>query len=424
MQKFLKQAREVLSNRFIKNINITIFENIVSKGFNFLIILFLTRILAPENYGKFSFIAIAIIACSTIFDFGMDNTIIRFSSKEKNYDKSIFGLYLFVKAILASILTIIILVFAGYFLSLINKEEIIQFIPIMLIGSLGEYFLLINDSYFQAIQKFYLRAIVNISRYFIAFLIVITLYFTDNLILQNVIIIYLIPLIVCIIFIKNYYSFIKNFLTIKIPINIIKEIIEYEKWMFFVSIANTLLVRIDIIMISIWVSFSKIGIYNAAFQLCNIVALLPLAMERVMLPKLSELEKPQIIEFSLKALKVIGIGAVIIFCFIPFLGFLPVLFYGNDYKEAGLILQILLVSTTISFIVLPMDQAFFALGKPKYNTITKYSQLFIIILLSIITIPAYGYIWAAISVVIGRIIYAIIAGIFFIKEYKKIKNQV
>ncbi|MEW5821150.1 MAG: oligosaccharide flippase family protein [Cyanobacteriota bacterium] len=423
MQKLIDQVKNILSNRFIKNINITLFENIVSKGFNFLIILFLTRILEPENYGKYSFVAIAVIACSTIFDFGMDNTIIRFSSKEKKYDKSIFGLYFIAKTILAMLFVCIILLFGSYILTSINKEEIIRFIPIMLIGSVGEYFLLVNDAYFQAIQRFGLRAFVNISRYLIAFLFVVILYFTHNLILENVLLIYLIPLIVCLIFCFNYYSFIKSFFYMKIPINIIKEIFEYEKWMLWVSVANTLLIRIDIIMISIWVSFSKIGIYNAAFQLCNIVALLPLAMERVMLPKLSELDKADILQFSKKSIKFISIGAIIILCIIPFLGFLPVLFYGKEYEEAGLILQILLVSTTISFIVLPMDQAFFALGKPKYNTISKYSQLILIIIICSLTIPTFGYVWASISVLIGRIIYALICGVFFIREYQKLKNQ-
>lgn len=423
MQKIVRHIESILSDRFIKNINYTFIENFVSKAFNFLIILFLTRILAPENYGKFSFVAIAIIACATIFDFGMDNTVIRFSSKEKKYDKSIFGLYFVTKIALSLVIVGIFLLFANHIFTAIDKVEIIKFIPIMLIGALGEYFLLINDAYFQSIQRFGLRAIVNISRWFIALLFIIILYLTGNLILDYVLYIYFIPVIVCLIFSFNYYSFLKGFFSLKIPVKIIKEIIQYELWMFFVSIANTLLIRIDIIMLSIWVSFSKIGIYNAAFQLCNVVALLPLALERVMLPKLSELEKPEIFEFSNKAMKIIALGAILIFCVIPFLGFLPVILYGKDYVEAGLILQILLVCTTISFLILPIDQAFFALGKPRYNAISKYSQLFLVIIACFITIPHLGYIWAAISVLIGRIIYALLMSSLYFKEYHKFKRS-
>lgn len=423
MQKVINQIEKLLSDSFIKNINYTFIENFVSKAFNFLIILFLTRILAPENYGKFSFVAIAIIACATIFDFGMDNTVIRFSSKEKKYDKSIFGVYFVTKIFLSLVIVSIFLLFANHIFVAINKAEIIQFIPIMLIGALGEYFLLINDAYFQAIQKFGLRAIVNISRYFIAFVFIVILYLTNNLVLDYVLYIYFIPLIVCLIFSYNYYSFLKGFFSLKIPVKIIKEMIQYESWMFFVSIANTLLLRIDIIMLSIWVSFSKIGIYNAAFQLCNIVAMLPLALERVMLPKLSELEKPEIFKFSNKAMKVIALGGLFILCIIPFLGFLPVVLYGKDYAEAGLILQILLICTTISFLILPIDQAFFALGKPRYNAISKYAQLILVIIACFITIPHLGYLWAAISVLIGRIIYAILMSSLYFKEYHKFKRS-
>lgn len=422
MQSLIKLAQEAIHSKFIQNINITLIENVVSKGFNFVVILFLTRILAPENYGKFSFIAIAIIACSTIFDFGMDNTIIRFSSKEKKYDKSIFGLYFLCKIAISLIIVTVVLLLGDKALIAIDKSEIIKFIPIMLIGSLGEYFLLVNDAYFQAIQKFNFRAVVNISRYFASFVYVIILYFTNNLVLDLVLFIYYIPVIVCLIFTFNYTKFFKSFFTLKTPKNILIEIFQYEKWMFFVSIANTLLIRIDIIMLSVWVSFSKIGIYNAAFQLCNIVALLPLALERVMLPRLSEMEKKNIFSFTIRSLKIITSISIILILFIPLMGFLPVLFYGEAYKDAGLILQILLVCTLISFIAIPIDQAFFALGKPMINAISKYSQLILIVILSIITIPKYGYVWAAFSVLIARTIYMFLYFLLFFKEYSSYKK--
>lgn len=424
MQKLARLAHEAIHSKFIQNINITLIENIVSKGFNFIVILFLTRVLAPENYGKFSFIAIAVIACSTIFDFGMDNTIIRFSSKEKKYDKSIFGLYFLCKIVISLVIVFVVLLIGDRALIAIDKGEIAKFIPVMLIGSLGEYFLLVNDAYFQAVQKFNFRAIVNISRYFASFVYVVILYFTGYLVLDLVLFIYYIPVFVCLLFTFNYSQFFRSFFTLKIPVSIIEEIFQYEKWMFFVSIANTLLIRIDIIMLSIWVSFSKIGIYNAAFQLCNIVALLPLALERVMLPKLSEMDRHNIFSFTIKSLKIIFSISFILLIFIPFMGFLPVLFYGEAYKDAGIILQILLVCTLVSFIAIPIDQAFFALGKPMINAVSKYSQLILIIIISVVTIPLHGYVWAAISVLIARIIYACLYFLLFIKEYKRYKKEI
>lgn len=412
----------LLNSSLVKNLNIILVETVVSKGFNFLIVLLLTRFLTPEIYGKYSFISVFVIATSTIFDFGMDNTTIRFAAKEKSFDKSIFGLYFVVKLILSVLIASLVLLFGDDLLISMHKQEIIKFIPLMIIGSLGEYFLLVNDAYFQAIQKFSLRAVINISRYFVAFAFVLCLFLFKELILDNVLMIYFIPLIIILGFSFNYYSFLKNFFTNRLPKDILKEIFHYEKWMLFHSLANTALIRIDIIMLSIWVSFDKIGIYNAAFQLASIVSLLPMAFEKVFLPKMSELSKKEIFEFTIRSLKYIFALAVLIAIVIPFMSFLPVLLYGNDYQASGLILILLLYGFLISFILIPLDQTFFALGKPKFNMISKFSQLIFIIILNIITIPTLGYVWAAINVIIARSLYGILIFVFFLKELKDFKK--
>lgn len=419
MQNIIISLKELLKNKFFQNVNIILIENIVSKGINFLIILMLTRLLTPDIYGKYSFISVFIIATATIFDFGMDNTSIRFAAKEKGYNKSVFGLYLIAKLVLATLIIFFILFFAAKIFAQIGKAEIIEFIPFLIMGTMGEYFLLVNDAYFQSCERFKLRAFINISRYIISLIYVVILYYIGKFNLHHVLFIYFIPLFICLIFTFNYTSFIKSFITNVLSKNILKDIFNYEKWMFLLSIANTLLIRIDIIMLSIWVSFDKIGIYNAAFQLASIVSLLPMAVEKVMLPKLSGLSKEEIIKFTIKSLKTIIILALAVFILIPLVWFIPSLIYGKQYTEAGIVLQILLIGFLLSFILLPLDQAFFAFGKPKFNTLSKYLQLVLIIVLNILTIPTLGYIWAAINVVIARLIYAFIIGLFFIIEIKK-----
>ena len=419
MQNLVLNLKSLLKNKFLQNINVILIENIVSKGINFVIILLLTRLLTPDIYGKYSFISVFVIASATIFDFGMDNTSIRFAAKEKKYNKSVFGLYFLVKAMFAVFIAAIIYLFAASIFTKIGKPEIIEFIPFLIFGAIGEYFLLVNDAYFQSVERFKFRAFVNISRYILALIYVVILYFLGKFSLNLILYIYFIPLIICLAFTFNYVTFVKSLMSNFLPKNILKDIFNYEKWMFFLSIANTLLIRIDIIMLSIWVGFDKIGIYNAAFQLACVVSLLPMAVEKVMLPKLSGLNKGNIIFFTKKSFKTIFILALIILLFIPLTWFIPGLIYGKQYNEAGLVLQILLIGFLLSFILLPLDQAFFAFGKPKFNTLSKYLQLFMIIILNILTIPTLGYIWAAINVVIARLVYALILGIFFIKEINK-----
>ena len=211
MQNIIIPLKELLKNKFFQNVNIILIENIVSKGINFLIILMLTRLLTPDIYGKYSFISVFIIATATIFDFGMDNTSIRFAAKEKKYNKSVFGLYLITKLVLATLIIFFILFFAAKIFAQIGKSEIIEFIPFLIMGTMGEYFLLVNDAYFQSCERFKFRAFINISRYIISLIYVVILYYIGKFNLHHVLFIYFIPLFICLIFTFNYTSFIKSF---------------------------------------------------------------------------------------------------------------------------------------------------------------------------------------------------------------------
>ena len=125
-------------------------------------------------------------------------------------------------------------------------------------GYIGESLLFVNDTYLQAIQKFKLRAFINIFRYSTLILIVLSLLLNNMLLLKYVFILYFIPIIISLPLVFKYFKFIKIYFSSKFPRKLLKEIMHYEKWMLMISIPNNVLGRIDFFMISIWVTYEQI----------------------------------------------------------------------------------------------------------------------------------------------------------------------
>ncbi|MGD9581938.1 MAG: polysaccharide biosynthesis C-terminal domain-containing protein [Vampirovibrionia bacterium] len=188
--------------------------------------------------------------------------------------------------------------------------------------------------------------------------------------------------------------------------------------MSFLSAGYNLFSRLDVLMLSIWVSYDQIAIYNSAFQLSAMVAFLPYAIGRVVLPKISALETGDIFKFVKKVTKPMFGLCLLLLTALPILPFIPSFVYGKEYSAAGIILQVFWVNFIVLLGILVFEQAFLALGKPKYSAILKYIQIIIVIIANIILIPKFGYISAAINVLLVQIIYSCIILYMYHREHK------
>jgi len=416
MRQIKNYVKEISKSRFVKNIGITFFENIITKIFGFFITLILVRNLGPENYGMYSFILINILIFSTLFDFGMENTAIRFSNSDKSKQNPIFGLYFLVKSIILLLCVFILIFWGKNLLITLQKPELIKYLPFLIFGFLGESLFFVNDTYLQSIQRFNLRAIINITRYIVLFSFVIILMLNKLLLLKYVMFVFVIPILFTLFFIPRYWIFLKSFFSNRLSKSFLVEIFNYEKWMFVLASINGLLGRIDIYMLSLWVGYVQIGIYSAAFNLLSIVSFLPYVFGKVMLPKMAETSKENLFGLTIRMTKPIIFISLISLIIIPIFPYIVPILFGHKYDDSIVIVQILTIATLISFVLLPFEQSMYPLGKPKYTAFLKLIQLLLSILLNFIFIPRYGMIWAAINLIVARLVYGILLINVFNKE--------
>ena len=413
--------QKLISSKLFKNLSVVFSETVVTKILNFVIILLLTRQLGPEEYGKYSFIFVSMAFCSSFFDFGMENTAVRFANKNNKTRNSIFGLYLFVKLLILFGIILVLMLFGDKIFAIIHKSELVKYIPFLIVGILGESLFFVNDTYLQAVQKFTLRAYLNICKYSLNLIFIVILFLEKLLYLKYVFCMYFIPLGITVLFIPKYIEFLKNYFSENMPIELVKDIFNYEKWMFVLSIGTNTLQKIDFFMISYWVSYIQIGIYNAAIQLAAVVSFLPYVFGKVLLPKLAEMENSEICSFVKKFDKILIIACVIMTLCIPLTDFVVPILLGEQYVLSVPVLKILLFAFILTFYVAPTEQALYALGLPKIITQGRYIQLITLIGLNFIMIPKLGIVGSAFSVLMIRLLYLFFVVTRFYQEAKKYK---
>lgn len=411
------------SKIFKKNVSIVFIESIGTKGLNFLNILMLTYLLSTSSYGKYSYLFVSIAFLSAFLDFGSENTAIRFSGKKSIEEKkALFGLYLVSKLFILLLLSLVLFFLGDKIFMILDKKEIIKFIPYLLLGIIGEGLFFINDTFLQSNGQFKKRALINLSRFVLTCLITATfLYFEiDNL--DHIVIIFLIPLIYSIFFFKYYYQFFKAL--IKIGLHDIREILSYTKWMVLVSIPNNILGRIDFFLISIWATYSQLGIYNFGYQLSAMVAIIPYALGKVLLPHMSHYSSHQLFEETdriIRKVKKISI-AVSVFSVIAINVFK--LFIQGDYLNSMSVLTFMALTAIMTFVSIPVEQAIYVIGKPNLILYSKLVQILLILVFSFIPQLLQSIVAMSLLILITKIIYSYILYKIYRKyKLREIKNK-
>lgn len=412
----------VRSNLF-KNLSITFFENVIVKILCFITTLVIIRSLDPTEFGIYSFIMANTFTLAGMFDFGMENTAIRFFNQNKDLKNNIFGLYFCVKSCILIFMTLMFIIFGKLLLEGIHKQEIIQYIPYFLVIFVGESLFFVNDTYLQAIQKFNHRAIINVSRRVLALFLLLMFFIKKTIYIKYIMLINFLSVVFVLIFIKRYIIFFTTFVQERVPVGLLKEIFHYQKWMIFLSIVNGILTTIDINMLSIWIDYKQLGIYAAAYNLLAVVSFLPLIFGKVILPKMTEIKGNAVFDITLKMTKMIIAISFFVLMFLPLFKFVVPIVFGMKYIQSVIILQILSIATLISFISIPVEICMYNVGKPKFIVIFKYFQLALIVILNVLTIPRYGMTFAAVNLVIARAFYALVLFRIFFKLKMKGDNE-
>ena len=386
--------RRISRNLFFQGIS-----ELIVKGLQVVILIYIARFLKETEFGKFNF-AIAFTAISLIFiDLGLQPLLVREISRKNN----IAGKYISHTIIIKSVLSIIGFLIVIIIMNLMKYAPDVRLtVYLMFISTIFKSLTDALSSVFLALERMHWDTFIKALR---AGLLVSLVFFG---LLKNFHLIYVasmyaitefIVLLLCIAIL--FTRFIK--FTVKIQKGLIKyltlESLPFALTVLFYSIYF----YIDSVMLSKMRGLYEVGIYSAAYNLTIALVSIPYIYVYSIFPSLSRfyVNSRGSIEFAYKksllyiSLIALPITAILFFAGDNIIHFL----YGPGYHKSVLVLKIVAITIFFRFITFVNGIVIISIDKQKQRLYYQGATAIINIVLNFVLIPYYGYLGAAIATV-------------------------
>lgn len=391
--------RKIRKNKTVKNLNIVFIEMIISRGISLVIFILLARALGPEQYGVYSLITVSILFLVSFLDFGVENIAVRFSGRYENERENIFGLYFLSKSVIISIVLLLFVLMPDLVPKLLNKPQVQKYLFIIFIGFVIESYRFILVSYFQSMEKFFVRAWINIVTFSLRLIVIFYLVTLSADSVKTISLVFAFSGLPAIcFFFHKFIDFAKALVTSKKEKSMLVEMLSYGKWIILAALPMQLMIRLDFYIVTRFSTYEDMGIYQSAVQLISLFSFIPFVFGTVLLPKVSKYRDFERIKLFVKKTLTVGIPITILFLgMIPLSEFLVALFLGEKYMRSAPIFQILLLSFSFRFWNVLLGTVFYSLGKANYMALGAYIQLILFAVSALILVPKlmlYGVAWS------------------------------
>lgn len=381
--------------KIAKNASFLLVAYIISYVIGFFTLIYTARYLGAENYGILS-LALAFTGIFGVsVDLGLNTLIVREVSRNKSLTNKYTTnavIIKFISSILTFGLVFLIVTILGY------SQEVIDVIYLIFLYTCFTSFSGIFNAIFQAHEKMEFQSISTIlTSIFTLIGVLIVIYFKLDVIAFAVI--YCIVSLLILVYSFIIYSWKVVLPKIEISLSFWKPTLK-ESWPFGITgLFVTIFYYIDSVMLSVMVSTAVVGWYNAAYTLINALLVIPIVLNLVIFPVMSQFyenSKDSLRITSEKYFKCmviigipLGVGTTLLADKI-----VPLIF-GNQYLPSIIALQILVWATVFIF----MSGSFARLleASNKQIVLTKITAICAIvnIVLNIILIPKFSYIAAS-----------------------------
>lgn len=390
----------------IKNTFWLVFAEIISRFLEFILIVYIIRILGVTEFGKFTFALALVGIFIVIFDLGISDITTRDLANDKNTEKdyaTIFSL-----KITLSIMALILILIVSFF---ITKDPVIRFI-IWILG----IFVLTNDlfymiySFLRARQKMEFEAGAKILRSLILTLFVfLTLFRVPSI--ENVSYGYLFANVLTLVLILLFFHFKIHSLKLNFNINIWKNFLKISWPLGLAAIFGAIFLNIDSVIMGYFNQITQVGYYNAARRLVAVLIIPATLVSMSFYPILSKLFKESkekllmawnfYMELMIiSAIPLVVGGSVLAPQIINFI-------YGGSFNVSILVLKILIFIAGINFLCYPYIIMLIVAGQQKKNLLVSLIVATVNVSLNLILIPRYSLYGAAVACIITYIVFFI-----------------
>jgi len=409
-------------------IKIGMILNYLSMGIEGIVIFFLNpfiiRSLGQENYGVYTLMS-SFTGYLSVFEFGLGTTIIRYISKynaekdektKENFLSMCFGIYTFITAIMIIVAIVLYNNIGNFFANSLTEEQIIlakrMFVIIatsMTITTLGSVFSAIISGYEKFIFSRGLILVTAILNVLLTILVIIT-----N---PTAVTLTYVTLIITLVTIISNMIYVFYKLKVKIKYHgwdkkFFREIFSFSIFIFIQTLINQIYWRLDQLIIGVQMANAAISlaIYAVAMKVNDLILAFTTVINRYQLPTITRLvlvekENKKLTDYLGKTSKFVTILYIAIIIGFIFFGKKFINIYaGEGYELAYNVVLIVIISAALSRIHGCGSDVLKAKNLHGIYTIIVFATAIINILLTILLIPKWGIIGAAIGTAISVIL--------------------
>jgi O-antigen/teichoic acid export membrane protein len=394
---FAQRLARLAKSRTARDSYVVISGNLLTAALGFLSMMIIIRALGPRNFGLFS-VATAVMTLTVgLADLGIGTALVRFAASYLAEDQRkanlVFRVAFNIEVVLSLLVLIVGVAVAGPLASLISSEkELASLLRLAFLGaaamSMGSYI----TAVLQAWQSFTKLAVYSVLSNILKLLLIVVLVSVGYLRVFNSIAVYaLVPvlgLFLGMVLIPKQFLREKNLTGSR---DAFRGLFSFGKWIMLSYLANSIVTRVDVLLLSRFKGVEAVGIYSAGYQLSMIFPILIGSLVTVLLPQVSKLNYKNEFVFFVK--KSLSMSTIILIALLPVLFFsryLIELFWGASYLSSVGVFNILFITFMINLFFNPISTVLYALDKPRIITFTNLLQLGISIAGNLFLIPLYG----------------------------------
>ncbi len=411
--------------KFLKNSILSAVGQGLSMIFHFASIMILTRVISKSDFGIYTLIFVISYLLLVLSGLGLDTTLVKFISTEKEEARnSIFTNIFVIKILSLTFFTSLFFLTSQLFLPLFDAKIADFLIYIAILAILGSF----RDLLFRVLQSLNLfkkHAITQIISAMSRFLLIIYFYLHVTLNLDNLILIEIITIIVTLI---TEFIFIPlNRLITKKADNIkLIKMVKFTIPIYFNNILGVVYSQVNLVIIGVLFTPVSIAYYDVGAKIPEAFSKMFNSFTVVFFPNLSilfsERNKPsgeKLVSTSLNSVSIVLTFATLI-SFL-FRNEIIILLFSEKYEESSLVFSLLMLNLTLGALATLLGYTNTSAGHPIVPMKVNIVCSVISIAGSLIMIPQFGYVGAVYALIIMNAV-AQVLYVFYLRRINIIVN--
>ncbi len=391
------------ARRIYKNAMYLGAAEIVSRALQFVVMLYAARLLSKEHFGKFSFALSLSLIAIVLADLGINTLLIREIARNKKLANKYFVNALLTKAALSLITYLVI---AAVLNILKYPQDTRQIAYIILAFAILSNFTELAYSVFRAFEKMLYDAFLKIFRMILLAAASLYVLFNNYGIIAFS---YTFVFVEIIVVITALSLILKNFIRLKaiIDFSFIKSILKKSVPFGVAFIFGGIYFYIGSVILSKMRGDAEVAVYSVAYNLALAILFIPNVYTNAVYPVMSRYfkkSKDRLMVIYTKSFKYLYlIGLPISAGLFMLANRIIIFFYGEAYRSSIIALQVLAWFLTIKFLNFLNGTTLASINRQGERMASQGMTALLNIVLSLLLIPKFGYIGAAISMIITEI---------------------